>query len=1407
MPALIPQIIGDAYQQQQRTGQFAAFSLFVDISGFTKLTETLMQHQKDGAEILTAALNRIFQPLVTAVYSRGGFITNFAGDAFTALFPYTAPATTDNALAAVGTALFIRQFFAESGLITTPYGDFQLAVKVGLAMGTSDWGMLGTLPEPDQPHLTDGRATFFFRGTAVDTCAAAEHHADKGDIIIAHIVLPFLSTTVQCTPLPTADDHSLLHAATHLPPPPNPPVADIPRDLLSPFVLDAVLDLTAGNVRGEFRHIAVAFLSFDEPTDDARLDTFTSTVLDLTYSYGGYFNKIDFGDKGGVMLMLFGAPVAHENTVERATDFLLALRQHDTNMAWRAGLTSGVVYAGILGGTERHEYTAIGDVVNLAARLMMKAPWGAVWLSEPVAQQLQAANYQTESLGDFTFKGKGNPIPVWQLVGRSDDTRSQLYTGPLVGRRSELHHMRQWADPILHGAFAGFHTIYGDAGMGKSRLAYALQDDLQAQHSVKWLYCPTDEVLRQSLNPFVAMLRNYFEQSVGKPPMLNRVRFELLHSRLVQRVAQHNDTLAREIERTRPFLGALLNLRYPGSLYEQLEPRLRFENTLLAIVALWQGESLLQPLVLQIEDLHWLDSDSLTLLAQVSRQCQGHPIAVLLTSRYRDDGSYVPLELAPAAPATLIDLATFTADGVREFAAYVLNGAVSPTLVEFLLEKTNGNPFFIEQLVLDLRERAIVQHDSSGVWTVQPQDVTDLPTSINGVLVARLDRLPIDVRLVVQTASVLGREFDMPVLLAMLEQQQERAAHLVASASSERIWSAAGEVRLLFRHALLRDAAYDMQLRARLRDLHAAASTAILQVYGDELPPHYIDLAYHYGRAKDVPNERRYAGLAGGWAARRYANDQAITYLSRALDLTEPTAAPDRYHLLLTREQVYDRLGNRDEQTRDLDLLHALTQQLHDPLRSAEVALRHAHMANVTGDYPAALAAASTALADPAPLTPELQAQGALRRAFAYQAQGDYPAADAYLQRTLDIAHTADLPTLQAEALWLRGRVSYLQGDLEPARTYGEQALALYQQLGDKPGQAQAYNLIGNTLDDLGEYEQARGYFQQALTLHQATGNRYGEGIVLHNIGKNLWLSGQYADAEGYYQQSLDLCRAIEDAQGIAEALNSLGTLYMDTGSYSRSLALLNEALHLSQEIGDQWGVAAILDNLGLLYHYLGSYDNAHTCYQQALHIRETIGDQAGIIVSKGRLGFLHLAQRDYPQAVATLEYALQPYRTGDEDSDPREAAAALKYLGHVESDLRIANAYTTYHQARALFVTNNLHAQVVEVDAALARLAHQQDDTAQAFQYIEATLQVIAQNPALVGTDEPFRVYLNCYETLWALDDPRAMHVLQQGCTLLLQRAERIDDPLLRHSYLHNVFHHRVLLAHRDFQQRLQQP
>lgn len=1404
MPALIPQLIGDAYQQQQRAGQFAAFALFVDISGFTKLTETLMQYQKDGAEILTAALNRIFQPLVTAVYSRGGFITNFAGDAFTALFPYTAPASSNDALAAVGAALFIRQFFTTSGLISTPYGDFQLAVKVGIAMGDSDWGMLGTLPDPDHPHLTDGRATFFFRGTAVDTCAAAEHHADKGNIIIAHTVLPFLGDTVQYAPLPTADDHSLLLDAAHLPAPPYPPVADIPRDVLAPFVLNAVLDLTAGNVRGEFRHIAVAFLSFNEPPDDARLNAFTSTVLDLTYSYGGYFNKIDFGDKGGVMLMLFGAPVAHENTVERATDFLLALRQHDTAVAWRAGLTSGVVYAGILGGNERHEYTAIGDVVNLAARLMMHAPWGAVWLSEPVAHELQAANYQTKPLGDFTFKGKSNPVPVWQLVGRSDDTRSQLYAGPLVGRSSELRHMRQWADPILRGTFAGFLTIYGDAGMGKSRLAYALQDDLQQQHSVKWLYCPTDEVLRQSLNPFEAMLRSYFEQSVGKPPMLNRVRFELLHSRLVQRVAQHNEGLAREIERTRPFLGALLNLRYPGSLYEQLEPRLRFENTLLALVALLQGESLLQPLVLQIEDLHWLDNDSLTLLAQISRQCQGYPLAVLLTSRYRDDGSYVPLELAPAAPATLIDLATFTADGVREFATYVLDGAVSPTLVQFLLEKTSGNPFFIEQLVLDLRERAIIAHDDNGVWTVQPQDVTDLPTSINGVLVARLDRLPIAVRLVVQTASVLGREFDMPVLLAMLAQQQH-AAQLVATASSERIWSAAGEVRLLFRHALLRDAAYDMQLRARLRELHAAASTAILQVYRDELPPHYVDLAYHYGRAKDVPNERQYAGLAGEWAAGRYANAEAITYLSRALDLTDADAAPDRYHLLLTREQVYDRQGERDEQARDLDLLTALAHQLHDPLRRAEVGLRHAHMANVTGDYPAALEAAGDVLADPAMLTPELQAQGALRRAFAYQAQGDYPAADVYLQRTLDIAHAATLPTLEAEALWLRGRVGYLQGDLEPARTYAEQALALYQHLADKPGQAQAYNLIGSTLDDLGEYEQARGYYQQALALHQATGNRYGEGIVLHNIGKNLWLSGAYADAEGYYQQSLDLCRAIEDVQGIAEALNSLGTLYLDTGSYSRSLVLFREALHLSQEIGDQWGAASILDNLGLLYHYLGSYDDAHTCYQQARTIRATIGDRAGMLRLFGLLGFLSFAQRTYEQALDMIEQALQPYRAGDDESDPREAAAALKYLGHVESDLRMAHAPATYQQARALLVANDLHAQIVEVDAALARLALQQDNTTQALQHVEAALQVIAQNPELVGTDEPFRVYLNCYETLWALDDPRARAVLQQGYTLLQQRAERIDDPVLRHSYLHTVFHHRVLLAHHAFQQRLQ--
>jgi hypothetical protein len=279
-------------------------------------------------------------------------------------------------------------------------------------------------------------------------------------------------------------------------------VPEVDGEVLRPFLPPAVLDLQN---KGEFREICPVFIAFDEPEASDTLHAFIAVMMTLARQYGGTMSQLDFGDKGSLIVLWFGAPMTYENNIERAAECLLALQTADQQMhkpiRWRAGITFGIVWAGIRGGVERCEYGAVGDVVNLAARMAAKAEWGEIWVSQAVRERLKNS-YRLAELGDFQFKGKQQQTTVYRLIRSTHRNEISFYTDKMIGRDVELGQLHQAIQPIFDGRFAGVIYTYGEAGIGKSRLLFELQKHLAREHRVSWLHCPAEELLRQSLSPF-----------------------------------------------------------------------------------------------------------------------------------------------------------------------------------------------------------------------------------------------------------------------------------------------------------------------------------------------------------------------------------------------------------------------------------------------------------------------------------------------------------------------------------------------------------------------------------------------------------------------------------------------------------------------------------------------------------------------------------------------------------------------------------------------------------------------------------------------------------------------------------------------------------------------------------------
>ncbi|MCB8946285.1 MAG: tetratricopeptide repeat protein [Ardenticatenaceae bacterium] len=1220
MHRLVPDFIYEQQGDGLVEGRFEAVCLFVDTSGFTRLTTALMAYGSEGTEVLADVLAAVFAPFVELVYEQGGFVAGYAGDAFKAVFPVAKGVDVYERVVAV--AWQIKQRMAARSVFETEVGTFELAVKAMIAAGEVVWGIW-------QGQAGQGRAqnaAYFFEGEGLARCLALDSVAAAGEVVVTTAVARQLSP-LYAQLEPVADHFRLVAVAGELRAaygllPVDGVVVDGGRDAFFPLALQQM------QTRGEFRQVVSLFVSLQWLPEATAV---YETIFQLLARYGGYLcrvGRIGSQDRGGTLLFFWGAPNSYENSVARALGFILDL-QGALPMPLKAGLTYNQAYAGFIGAAVREEYTCYGAYVNLAARQMVAAGWGEIWLDGETAVKVQS-QFEVRLRGSYQFKGFAGKRLVYVVNGRRDVVGKRPHGGRFVGREREMVALRAAVESVRDGRWGGLVLVTGEAGLGKSRLVHEFMAQVAADFSL--FLCQTDEILRQSLNPLRYWLRHYFEQTADARQ--NRENFHRILETLARETADPH--WQKELRRTRSFLASLIDLYWPDSLYAQLEPKLRFANVLSALKTLIKAESLRRPVLLCFEDVHWLDEDSYQFLQSLLAEGEGYPVAVLATIR--------PQEAALVSLPVMdnITLSPLAAEALMELAETSLGGPVKPALVGLLVERAEGNPFFSEQLLLYMRENGFLWRN--GAWNVTASQTILLPVDVRSLLVSRLDKLPVAVRRLVQTAAVLGREFSLPLLVQMMGEEVVMAGMETAVAAA--IWFPLSENTFMFQHALLRDVAYAMQRHAQRRQLHQAAAEGLEKLYGAELQPHYADLAHHYEQAGIVAQATYYLMQAGRAASQAYENKQAIDYYSRALTLLPVTDGNGRYELLLAREGIYALLGDREREQQDLAALQQLVAELADPRYEVQVALRRAHYAFYTGDYDAAEEAAMQALqlattAEDAHLIVEAY----LQFGQSLWSHGQYEAATYHLTQARQLAESIEDERAIALALRLLGNVAGVQGRYAEANQCFEQSHQLSQKSGYRQNEAECLNGLGVMAYFQGDFARASEYHHQGLLARREIGDRVGEAKTLGNLADALFRQGITADVQSYYQESMAIRQEVDDKLGVAWVLGKLGELYWFQGDVAQARQNYEQALQIRQEVDNLRDKEWSLNEVAAVYRAQGDYRQAHVYHQQALELSLSLGDRDGEAYTRHHLGVLAQAMGDFAAAQAHYETALAIHR------------------------------------------------------------------------------------------------------------------------------------------------------------------
>ncbi len=934
------------------------------------------------------------------------------------------------------------------------------------------------------------------------------------------------------------------------------------RAYTPPHLAERILT-SAPALEGERKSVTVLFadvagftrLSSKLSPEDVHMvmDGCFERLSEAVHRYEGTINQFT----GDGIMALFGAPIAHEDHAERAIHAALAIQtalaaygatlaqQYGIEFRMRIGLNSGTVVVGKIGDNLRMDYTAQGDTVNLAARLEQSCQPGAVLVSE--ATRRLAAGFTYQALPPLSVKGKDAPVVAYEVTGIREqrarvDVAAELT--PLVGRERELAHLRQALERVrqARGEVVG---IVAEAGVGKSRILFEF---------------------RRSLGEDVLYLEGRcisYGQTIPLLPVI-----ELLKRGLRIAEGDRDDAIRDKVTRglqgldvdprSTPFLLSLLGVETDDAAIRGMAAEARRRYTFEALRALTIASSKRRPIVFAVEDLHWVDPASQDFLRYLAENSTRAAVLMLVTHRpgyappWSDRSYFSQIALAPLS------------EGESERVVESVLGIQSlPTTVTALIcQKAEGNPFYLEEITRSFVDTGILTRANGGYVLARPVTPQDVPDTVQGVIMARIDRLPETRKRTIQTAAVIGREFGARLLGRITDIQGRLEDSLAELHALEFIYEKTlfPDLEYVFKHALVQDVAYGSLLKPRRRALHELVGRAMEDLYAGRLDDHVAELAHHFAQGEEWAKAIDYARRAADRARAIFANREAIHFYTQALEAAgRMRPSPGDADLMVVHEArgaVWHLVSDYDQAVADFEAMQQFAARLGDRVKEGEALCNQAgsHWWRFSEAYKGLVekcAREAMVIADETG-DERILARGLYSLAMVDQKVGLLREADAKLMRSVEICRRHDLTgPLVTDLTWL-GTHAMWRGEYGPSIALSREASSIAESSHEGFYELVALFVLCNAHAGLGEWDASFRVLDELRRKSRERENKYGIARGANTAG---WLHHQLGDIRRAIEldrESLDISRAAKIANpeiystiNIAEdhlALGEVGT-------------------------------------------------------------------------------------------------------------------------------------------------------------------------------------------------------------------------------------------------------------------------
>jgi predicted ATPase/class 3 adenylate cyclase len=1225
-------------------------ALMVDITGFTPLTTGLVAQLGAGraSEELKRRLNPMFEAVAGQVFNHGGSVIRFTGDGFLAWFDNE---QVEEAPDAYGTPSLLRAVAAglEMQGVMRFFKGLKLKVAIGAGqayrwvVGETDYGLMDV-----------------FSGPAVDEAQQLIETAQPDQVLVANGVREILyaegvsmlgaeADGIRVTAIPA----ELARAArSHRWPAWQ--VGNDPERVIAearhymPAVLREQVEGGFGNFLGELRDSLPMFVMFQtrETSPALARDVLTENIAfiqSIMADTGGRIVSVEVYRQSNIIFAAFGAPITYGDDAERAVSAALALREWGQGLkaihSMQIGISRGLLYAGIVGGEVRHEYSTIGDETNLAARLMTIAAQNQILVTPRVRNETRMRVVYTD-LPPVRVKGREDAIPVSEPQMRVAGAHRRTQRGDLIGRIGEIAQINKLVKAVaLH--VPRIVRLEGQAGIGKSRLVTELQriaaekgfriiggDCLSTERNTPYL--PWREAIRDLLG--LASDESGDEESITR---LTALLTEL-----------NGDWLPRM-----PLLAELMGITIEETPHtERLSGQVRRQSVISLVTDLLLAYAKRKPLAIVLEDIHWIDEVSEALTIELIHRLTTEPEAILLTLVHRPLSEFSrPLELISVLSDqyihTLIILEDLNREDVARLIDSHLKGFTPPELTDFVYQKAQGNPFFINELLDALVETGAVRTDGRHVYIEQALDKVNLPRTVQELVQARVDRLSELDKLLLKVASVIGFEFQVQLLKESLPiglPYEDLLLGLSRLEERDLIHIVEGQMDLTytFKHMIIHDVTYQTLLFTQRSDLHKAVGLAL-----EELSPEsYELLARHFSETGDTGNTWKYLQLAAEKTRRDFANQAALGFYDRMLSIA--AVEDTRVALGITPETLFSIHRERLEIMLRIGSTQRALAELGELARLTETSQRadwQVITKNFRAQYFAQLNRWQESLGE------AMTAVG-----LAMRIRNDILTWDAYMllceaYRNLSMrdALQAALPSLHA----LVGRLN------DPRK---EISLALQE------------------LDDLylENPGMARVRAEQILAKAELIGDRVRLAECMDALATIHMRDNDYPTALTLHRRQLEVLRHVGDRRSEGNTLTSIGAALVQLGQFSDANTYLLDGYKILRQVGAAFGEARSLVYLGLIAAYRRAYDEALAYCDRGLLVLRALKSNLNISRALIYIGNIYVQKRDWTQATRALEDALTLFRAAEQPHLVAEAEAGLAEVMLATGQLQQARAY-----------------------------------------------------------------------------------------------------------------------------------